>query len=425
MARLAELIRDDRAPDIYLPAWMDRLAGLGIDSADPQVARQQRLTNLFMYFSVFNAIVSVTVVSLFEFRAFALAHLPIVAMIVVALFIPRMHASHENLGAHAVAAFDIVGTLWLSFAYGRESEIFLYLSLSAILLLMFGIENWRRYVPWLALATVSLVVAFVFAPDGGLFAPHAETLRRVLAAQVVINTALVMSLVVFYAVANLRRAEVQLESQNRRSRLLLHAVFPPSIAARLASGQEQRIADRIDGLTVLFADLAGFTQASRNLPPETVIDYLDDMVRIFDRLCEARGLEKIKTIGDCYMAVGGLYGDAGRQAEQMGRLALDMIEAQARRAPLGDARLDLRVGIHSGDAMAGVIGDTRFSYDVWGDAVNTASRMESHGLPGRVHVSEAFRSRIGDAADLAFEERGAIDIKSIGETRTYLLSRAA
>src|SRR5664279_4984408 len=204
-------------------------------------------------------------------------------------------------------------------------------------------------------------------------------LREIMAAQTLLNALVVMSLVIFFAMATLRRAEVELEGQHVRSSALINTVFPPSIVARLTSGREDRIADRIDGLTVLFADLVGFTSAARDLPPEAIIDYLDDMVRGFDRLCAERGVEKIKTIGDCYMAVGGLTGDPRVQAIAAGNLARDILRLQAGRPALGGARLSLRIGLHTGSATAGIIGDTRFSYDVWGDAVNMASRMESHG----------------------------------------------
>jgi adenylate cyclase len=125
-------------------------------------------------------------------------------------------------------------------------------------------------------------------------------------------------------------------------------------------------------------------------------------VRAFDKLAEQHGVEKIKTVGDSYMAAAGFDGRAADGAVAIGRFALAMLERQARQPPLGTRRLELRLGIHCGPATAGVIGDTRFSYDIWGDAVNIAARMESHGLPGRIQVSEAFRDLTGDR--FAFED---------------------
>ena len=231
---------------------------------------------------------------------------------------------------------------------------------------------------------------------------------------VTINAALI-----FYALVLVNRAEVDLAQQYERSEALIATVMPAPIAARLKTSEE-RIADRIETLSVLFADLVSFTPAAHDLPPEQIVGFLDSLVRSFDTLAEQHGVEKIKTVGDSYMAAAGFDGRGRDGAIAIGRFALAMLEANARHAPLGTRKLDLRVGIHCGPATAGVIGDTRFSYDVWGDAVNVAARMELHGAPGRIQVSEAFRMLSGDA--FTFEERGMLAIKGIGEVRAYFLT---
>jgi len=212
---------------------------------------------------------------------------------------------------------------------------------------------------------------------------------------------------------------MELQDEHARSEALLGTLMPQAIAARLKSGREARIADKIEMLSVMFADLTGFTAAAHDLSPEEVVDFLDRLVRALDELCERYEVDKIKTIGDSYMAAGGFDGRAGAGAVAVGRLALAMMEAIDRQPPLGRRKLKLRVGIHCGPATAGVIGDTRFSYDVWGDAVNTASRMESYGEPGRIQVSAVFRDLTRDA--FVFEERGATEIKGLGVTTTFFL----
>ena len=188
---------------------------------------------------------------------------------------------------------------------------------------------------------------------------------------------------------------------------------------RLKSGREPRIADAIESLSVLFGDLVGFSNAAHELPPDRVVDFLDGLVRNFDALAETHRVEKIKTIGDCYMAAAGFHGDAVESAVAIGRLALAMIDAVKHQPPLAGRKLKMRIGLHCGKATAGIIGDMRFSYDVWGDAVNIASRMESQGLPDRIQVSDFYRQLTKHA--FIFEERGTADFKGVGTMQTFFL----
>jgi adenylate cyclase len=282
------------------------------------------------------------------------------------------------------------------------------------------VQNWRLFLVFFGLYVAVLVLVLNVTPLAGHVIPEDRQFREFLSRSAMINMIIINAALLFYALAALHRAEVEAQDQYERSEALIEAVMPQPIAARLKSGREERIADRIETLSVMFADLVGFTEAAHDLTPEAVVAFLDDLVRTFDALAQANGVEKIKTIGDSYMAAAGFDGRAAEGAIAAGRLALAMIEAIARQPPLGARKLDLRIGIHCGPATAGVIGDTRFSYDVWGDAVNVASRMESHGVPGRIQVSAAFRALTGET--FAFEERGATEIKGIGETTTFFLT---
>ncbi len=252
--------------------------------------------------------------------------------------------------------------------------------------------------------------------------PHDGRLRDMLSTNAMINTITINAAMIFYVLRALHSAEADLAHQYQRSEALVTTMMPAAIAERLKSGAEERIADRIDALSVMFTDLVGFTAAAHDLPPEEVVDFLDHMVRDFDGLAEAHGVEKIKTIGDAYMAAAGLRWRCRRPAAiAIGRLrAGDAARPTPRQRRSGNRKLALRIGIHCGPATAGVIGDTRFSYDVWGAAVNVASRMESHGdCPAASMSRETFRDLT--AAAFVFEERGPTDIKSIGETRTFFL----
>jgi class 3 adenylate cyclase len=209
-----------------------------------------------------------------------------------------------------------------------------------------------------------------------------------------------------------------LDDARARSDNLLLNILPAPVAERLKA-DAGAVADRFDDVTVLFADIVGFTPVAQRLPPEEVVDFLNRLFSRFDALADAHGLEKIKTIGDAYMVAGGLPAHRPDHAEAVCAMALAMIDVAARTpAPDGSA-VQLRVGVATGPVVAGVIGARKFSYDLWGDTVNTASRMESHGVGGAVQITEATRARLG--ARRAVEERGEIDVKGRGRMRTWLL----
>jgi len=214
----------------------------------------------------------------------------------------------------------------------------------------------------------------------------------------------------------------ELEAEKQTSERLLLNVLPAPIAARLKHG-EGVIVDRFDNVSVLFADIVGFTALSARTSPEALVAMLDDLFTRFDHLADRHGLEKIKTIGDAYMVVAGVPAQSADHAIAMARMGLDMLAtiADYARTHQTASELTIRIGIHSGPVVAGVIGRNKFIYDLWGDTVNTASRMESHGLPSRVHVTEATRTAMRGRFEV--EPRGEIDVKGKGPMTTYFLLR--
>jgi adenylate cyclase len=220
------------------------------------------------------------------------------------------------------------------------------------------------------------------------------------------------------AMASLDREHRLLQVEREKSERLLLNVLPQAIADRLKEDGGV-IAERFEEITVLFADVAGFTPLAGRMEPEAVVELLNELFTRFDALAEGQGLEKIKTIGDAYMVAGGLPTPRPDHAEAVAEMALRMREAAERVAAETGHALSVRIGIDTGPVVAGVIGRAKFSYDLWGDTVNTASRMESHGLPGSIQVTERTYRRLKDRYRL--EERGTIDVKGKGEMRTYLL----
>ena len=196
----------------------------------------------------------------------------------------------------------------------------------------------------------------------------------------------------------------ELAAAHATSERLLLNILPESVAQRLKDG-ETTIADGYDDATVLFADLVGFTPLAASLGPAETVGLLDRLFSAFDLLAERHGLEKIKTIGDAYMVVGGVPVAGADHPERAVAMGLDMLDAVGDLAAAVGRPLDVRIGIHTGPLVAGVIGTRKFIYDLWGDTVNIASRLESHGIPGAIQISDATWSRVRGTVRLGREGR--------------------
>jgi guanylate cyclase len=226
-----------------------------------------------------------------------------------------------------------------------------------------------------------------------------------------------------YFVEQRERARIALEAEQERSERLLLNVLPGPIAQRLKR-ESGVIAEHYDAVTVLFADLVGFTERTQVMPAADLVALLDRIFSAFDREADAEGVEKIKTIGDAYMVAGGLPDRRPDHLEAVARVALAMrSEIAAIAQEPGSEWLAVRIGIDTGPAVAGVIGRRKFIYDLWGDTVNTASRMESHGLPGEIQVTERVAAALGSG--FTVRPRGTILVKSKGPMDTFLLDGAA
>lgn len=208
------------------------------------------------------------------------------------------------------------------------------------------------------------------------------------------------------------------DEQEKSERLLLN-ILPEAIAERLKQG-ESTIADSFADVTVMFADLVGFTKLSANLSPAELVELLNDIFSAFDDLADKYGLEKIKTIGDAYMVVGGLPTPRKDHAEAIAEMALDILDKINGIPTQQEQALKVRIGIHTGAVEAGVIGTKKFAYDLWGDTVNTANRMESHGIPGAIQVTKVTYERLSEK--YIWKERGIVNVKGKGPMRTYLLA---
>lgn len=242
---------------------------------------------------------------------------------------------------------------------------------------------------------------------------------KIQTARVLVISTVILALIVAATVAKQFASALQtLAIEKGKSERLLLNVLPAAIAQQLKE-EERTIADSFPDVTVLFADIVGFTELAAQTPAIELVEILNVIFSEFDQLTEEHGLEKIKTIGDAYMVVGGLPAPKPNHAEAMAEMALDMQDRITEFCSETGKALSIRIGIHTGPVIAGIIGTKKFIYDLWGDTVNIASRMESHGIPGSIQVTEVTYKRLQHK--YVFEERGPIQVKGRGKMNCYLL----
>ena len=281
-----------------------------------------------------------------------------------------------------------------------------------VIALMFLSPRQAKY--WFFAYLFNLVITVLFSE---FFAQHGQVVSERTKTLFFLMNLGISSIVVYVFAAYFVNAA--LTERNRANNLLLN-ILPAPIARRLKLG-EYPISEKFDSITVLFADIAGFTAWSESLSPDETVDVLNDIFSRFDRIVESKGLEKIKTIGDGYMVVADGPGLVDNHATIMMALAVEMLAEIERFNAERGLTLNIRIGLNTGPAVAGVIGTKKFSYDLWGDTVNTASRMESHGIPGRVQITENTYESLKNY--FSFEDRGFIEVKGKGKMHTFLLAR--
>jgi adenylate cyclase len=272
----------------------------------------------------------------------------------------------------------------------------------------------RWFVAFVVVFVLTGIAGEVFFPDADLPVWFTSTM---LALNVIGVGGVAFTLLASFA--NERNEALRaLRAEQERSEALLINILPRSIAERLKVAT-RTIADHFELVSIVFADVVDFTPLSQRLQPAEVVGILDRLFSEFDALVERHGLEKIKTIGDAYMAAAGVPDPRPDHARAAALLALDMREAAATSTVAGESDLRLRIGINTGPVVAGVIGTKRFLYDLWGDAVNTASRMESQGTPGQIQITRDTYELLKD--DFVCEPRGTIQVKGKGEMETWYL----
>ncbi|MCX2934063.1 adenylate/guanylate cyclase domain-containing protein [Mycobacterium sp. CVI_P3] len=386
------------------------------------IDRRQRVLNIATWLA---AVVTSVVGVLQLVTGDGLRAIGAVNLVTAAIFvgIPLLHRFGEIIAALTFVFFAFLSLTIVGWQVGTDSGIqFYYLVSASLAVLVLGVEH-------IVMASTVVVIGAGLTIASQFLVPGDTGIqpRWLVNAGFVITTVSACVMIfatVWYAMREVSRAEAAMEVEYKRSEALLANILPASIAARLKDPGRGVIADRYDDASILFADIAGFTERASQIPPAELVRFLDRLYTTFDRLVDKHGLEKIKTTGDSYMVVSGVPQPRADHVQALATLALDMAKAvRDLRDPNGQP-VPLRIGMAAGPVVAGVVGARRFFYDVWGDAVNVASRMETTDPEGRIQVPQDVYERLRN--QFVLEERGDVDVKGKGLMRTwYLVDRRA
>lgn len=384
----------------------------GVCAYPRPVQRRLKIVNaMALLIAVFSAVYAGV------FASHGMAYMPLIVanlvLVVVALLTPLAHRINDIAAALLLAGAEFIALFYFVHELGHNSGIQInYIIAAAVVFAIVGMSRFRLAIAVIAIGLALHIAAwFLFPPERAQI--EADTL---LLANLYISSAVttfgIIALVVGYAFTVADRARAEADS-------LLANILPEAIVERLKEKPGEKVADSVAEASVLFSDLVGFTGLAQKLGAARTVAILDQVVTEFDRLAAAHGVEKIKTIGDGYMAVAGVSRPQADHLPRLARMALLLPELVQRLSAAHGVDLKIRIGIAGGPVMAGVIGADKFSYDVWGETVNLASRLESHGLPGEIQVSGAVRDALGDR--FVFVSRGPIEVKGIGLMETWLL----
>ena len=401
-------------------AWLSRLVNAGVDDSVTRVEiRRTRTINLLAMLIIFVNVaygIGWAALDFSDLKALILTNAATAFLAVLVIYLNNLGRTDGAMWL--LIAVGLFNTTTIALLLGLETGGFLFILIVPVTG-MLGVRSHdlRTQLLLIGAGIVAIATVVLIGPQAPAVIQESGVETALLLSNVAV-TLVFVSVVVLYARRLADTAEAQLQIANQRSEELLLNVLPEQIADRLKAG-EVVIADRAEHVSVLFADLVDSTPMSELLTPRQMVEVLNEIFTPFDDLADELGLEKIKTIGDAYMVVGGLPVERAGHLEAIAEMALRMKEEIAKHTIPRFGSLEMRYGIHTGPVVAGVIGKRKFSYDLWGDTVNTAARMESYGVPGHIQVTAAVRDALEGTH--RFEERGRIEIKGKGMMTTYYL----
>jgi len=399
--------------DSAIIKWTDWALRLGIGGYDRETRRRLFLVNMSGYIAAISSISYAVNFTFYDMVALKWLIIGNLLSAFITVTISFWHRFNSILGPLIMAGAVTTTIFFFVSELGRDSGVQLnYIGGAAIAFIIFGLNHLRLVVLFSVISVFFHLAVYFLYPVGRVQWAIDDGFMSQLYIMSVVSIILILGVIVWYAF------RVAADAEARSERLLMN-IFPEKIANRLRQYPDEPIADRFDEATILFADIVGFTPMSQQMEAKELVFLLNDIFSRFDAVGARLGTEKIKTIGDAYMAVSGAPEPMEDHAERILKLAIGMIDEIRQVAIDREIELDVRIGIASGPITAGVIGKTKFAYDVWAPTVNFASRLESNGKAGRIHVSqEVYRALNGS---YQFEPAPARNLKGIGKVHSWFL----
>lgn len=401
-----------------IQAFLARLSELGTDGYPPEVQRRLKILNAVAYIFAASTLGYAAQHIVLDKVTFAPVITVNLLLVVVALLVPFAHRINEIAGGLMLALAEYAALFYFMAQLGRPSGVHLqYFVGAAAPFLILGLARIKLVVVLVVGGLVLHIASWFLFPRHKALIAADDSMLDALYVTAATTTVVLIAATVYYAFRLAEKAQGETDA-------LLYNILPASVVERLKLNPRQTIADSFEAAGVLFADLKGFVPTARKLGPAATVNLLNGLMSRFDHLADRHGVEKIKTIGDAYMVAAGVPSPRSDHVAAMAAFALDARRTIAELSVRLDEPLEARIGIHTGPLVAGVIGRSKFAYDLWGDVVNTAARMESHGETGRIHVTSAVAEVLSDRG-YSLDARGSIEVKGKGPMSTYWLEPAA
>lgn len=393
--------------------WVKQAAEAGTAGYPPDTKRRLKILNMIAYLIAATTLIYAVQHLSMDYHRYEWVIVINFALVFAAMAVPFAHRISDTAGGLLIVMSEFIALLALTHLLGRAAGVHLqYFVAAAAPFVVFGLGRLYLIVPIIVTAMGLHLFAWFSYPDVQANIEVSHDVIDPLYSQAAITTMALIAASVYYAFSLAENAKAEIDH-------LLRNILPDSIVERLKSQPGIIVADSFDDASILFADISGFVALAIRLGAERTVALLNTIVTEFDALAEKHDVEKIKTIGDAYMVASGLPERSEGHTERLLAMGLDMLNAIVRIRDQCGEDISIRIGIATGPVMAGVIGRKKFSYDIWGDSVNLASRLEAQSQPGRILVCGRTKAKL--ASRFAFESRGLVDIKGAGQQEVFFV----